>query len=546
MRSIHRITCIILVIFLATPSYSQKKGLESIEQADLELHMDFLASDELKGRATGDPGLLIAASYLAAQAKHLGLKSADESNGYFQHYIISEKSYDREQCAITVITGDENVIVSKEAFYMFPAVRGNREIIEGEVVFAGYGINDEANSYNDFKDVDVAGKIVLIMDRAPMNEDGSEAQFDDRKWNSMQNFQFKLGNIMAQQPKAVLLVLDPKSGFSSLAEKFPQVISYIESSKSLKENGSESRSAQSRPGMMIIHRDVANSLLASTGKKLAALQQEIDETLTPQSFLIKDVQVKIDLVMKETDHEVPNVFGIIEGSDPSLKDEMIIYTAHFDHVGTDGQGGVFNGADDNASGTVGLIEIAEAFLQEKKPPKRSVGFLWVSAEEIGLFGSKYFADHPMVPIESISSVINLDMISRTETESDRAAGDRVTISGGDSVKVIGGIQSKVLMDLNVEALAEMGLPANYQYNDINHSSRFFYRSDHVNFAMNDIPVIFYSTGTHVDYHQLTDDLSRVDYDRFVEMTKLSFLMGYKAANYKGEITVDNPMSGWGQ
>ncbi len=545
MRALQKITIVLVVFFIALPIYSQKKGLQSVNQADLELHMDFLASDELEGRSTGDPGLNIAAAYLAAQAKHLGLKSADPENGYFQHYIITEKSYDRELCGMTITAEGKEPVVNRDAFYMFPATPGMKETIEGEAVFVGYGINDEANSYNDFLDIDIAGKIVLMMDRAPMNEDGTEAQFDNEKWSGMQNFQFKIRHIMMQQPKAILLVFDPKCGFSSLAEKLPQVVSYIESSKSLKIDGPGPQSSQVMPKMLIIHRSVADQLLAPSGKDLAAIQEQIDRTLTPHSFLIEDVNLKIDLVMNENDLVVPNVFGYIEGYDQVLKNEMVIYSAHFDHLGTDGAGGVFNGADDNASGTVGLIEIAEAFLSEKKAPKRSVGFLWVSAEEIGLFGSKYFSENPLVPIESIASVINLDMISRTKTAEDEASGrSDLTISGGDTVKVIGGIQSKVLMDINVEALEEMELPANYTYNDISHPSQFFYRSDHINFARHDIPVIFYSTGTHVDYHELTDDLSRVDYDRFVKMTQLSFLLGYKTANYKGPIEVNNPMSGW--
>jgi Zn-dependent M28 family amino/carboxypeptidase len=219
--------------------------------------------------------------------------------------------------------------------------------------------------------------------------------------------------------------------------------------------------------------------------------------------------------------------------------------AHFDHVGTDGQGGIFNGADDNASGTVGLIEIAEAFMNEKKPPRRSVGFLWVSAEEIGLFGSQYFAEHPLVPIEEIVSAINLDMIGRTKSEEDLESNrSSLTIVGRDTVKVIGALQSSMLMELNEEALDETGLVGNYHYNDINHPDRFFFRSDHINFARKDIPVLFYSTGTHRDYHMVTDTEDRIDYVKFERMVELSYLVGYKLANHKGPIVVDNPMSGW--
>lgn len=343
------------------------------------------------------------------------------------------------------------------------------------------------------------------------------------------------------------MVLDPKSGFSSIGEKIPSVVKYLESSKSLKGEEEETLSMTGRPQMLIIHRSLADQLLETSGKNLANIQNEIDKSLQPKSFLLPHVQLKIEAIMNESVLKVPNVFGLIEGSDPVLKDEVVLYMAHFDHLGTDGQGGVFNGSDDNASGSVALIEIAEAFLKEKKQPKRSIGFLWVSGEEIGLFGSSYFADHPMVQIENIAAAINLDMVARTQTEEDRQS-DRndLTICGGDTVEVIGGLQSKVLMELNAQSLDEVGLIGNYTYNDLNHPSQFFYRSDHISFARKDIPVIFYSTGTHVDYHELTDTEAKTDYDRFIEMTRLSFLLGLKTANYKDAIEVDNPMSGWGK
>ncbi len=534
-----------MLSLFAITSFAQKKGLESINRPDLEMHMEFLASDELEGRATGEPGLDIAARYLAAQVKHLGLISADPENGFYQYYAITEKAYDREKCQISILPKGKDAIINKESFYIFPGAPDNVTSIEGEVVFAGYGINDEAHDYNDLEGLDLSGKIVMIMDRAPMNEDGTEAQFDNEKWNSMQNFQYKMRNIMGQGPKAVLLVFDPKCGFNSLGEKLPQVVNFLESSKSLKSDEEDSQSMQGGPQMLIIHREVADLLLETSGKNLADIQNEIDKTLTPNSFLLPDVNLKIDAVMKETEYMVPNVFGMIEGSDPVLKEEVVLYMAHFDHLGTDGQGGVFNGSDDNASGSVALIEIAEAFLKEKKQPKRSVGFLWVSGEEIGLFGSSYFADHPMVPVENIAAAINLDMVARAQSEEDRQSDrDDLTIEGGDTIEVIGGIQSKVLLDLNAQSLKEVGLIGNYTYNDLDHPSQFFYRSDHISFARKDIPVIFYSTGTHVDYHELTDTEDKTDYDRFIEMTQLGFMLGYKTANYKEAIEVDNPMSGW--
>jgi hypothetical protein len=530
---------------LIVPVQAQKKGLESINRKDLKKHMLFLASDELEGRDTGEPGMEVAARYLAVQAESLGLKPADPENGYLQPFIIEEKAIDRENSNTTIHIEGEEALVNKENFYLFPPPQGKEISLEGEVVFAGYGINDEANAYNDFEDIDVQGKVVLIMNRAPMNEDGTKMQFDHDKWNGMQNMQYKLPGIFQQGAKAVLLVFDPKSGYQSIEDMNPGIARYLGKSRSLKKEEEASDRQGMGSNIVLIHRSVANQLLSGSGKNLEELQQEIDRNLVPQSFALEGTSVKVHLQMETKEVVVSNVFGLIEGSDPLLKEEAVIYLAHYDHVGTDGQGGVFNGADDNASGTVALLEIAEAFMVEKKRPKRSIGFLWVAAEEIGLFGSQYFADFPLVPAEQTAAVINLDMVGRTKTPEDAESNRTgLTIVGGDSVKVIGGMQSKVLMKINEKTLDEMGLVGNYTYNDLTHSERYFYRSDHISFARKDIPVLFYSTGTHADYHMLTDVEERLDYDKFLKMARFCYKAGFNVARYPDPIEVDNPMSGW--
>jgi len=545
MNAIQRIFALAVFILFCFSAQAQKAGLQSIHPEELKMHLQFLASDELEGRDTGEPGLQVAARYLAVQAGHLGLTPIDADRDYLQPYFIREKAYDLEHSQTTISVADTVTKVNRQSFYIFPAPQGDQTIIEGEVVFAGYGIKDEQNNYNDFENIDLKDKVVLIMNRAPMNEEGTEALFDDNKWNSMQNFQYKMPYIYSQQPRAVLVVMDPKSGLQSIEDMNPAIANYLGKSRVLKPDEEESTTRGNRPAMVLIHRSVADQLLEASGKSLKDLQLEIDRNLAPQSFLLEGTRVKVELNMETRDLEIYNVFGLIEGSDPTLKDEVVIYTAHYDHMGTDSQGGVFNGADDNASGTVALIEIAEAFMKEKKRPKRSIGILWVSAEEIGLFGSQYFADHPLVPTENISAVINLDMLGRTRTEEDvKSSRSGLTIQAGDSVKVIGGLQSTVLMDINKKVLEEMGLVGNYEYNDIHHPDRYFYRSDHVNFARKDIPVLFYSTGTHRDYHMLTDVEERIDYDKYLKMTRFCYKVGFEVAQYRGPIVVDKPMSGW--
>nr|ABD75779.1 predicted aminopeptidase [uncultured bacterium] len=545
MRNLFRAGQLLLIIALVLPLQAQKKGVSSIQSGDLKPHMKFLASDELEGRETGSRGLEIAARYLASQAEGLGLESVNGEEGYFQHYVIHEKAYDRENSKAVITTAGHDSLISRDPFYFFSSNREDRTVLEGEVVFAGYGIHDVEQDYNDFKDLDIEGKIVLIMSRAPMDEKGAELRFGGQKYSGMMSFRSKLPYIYSQNPKAVLMAYDPKSGMRSLEEVSAGMTDYLSRSRSLDGEGRESSPERARPLMVTIHRNLADLILRESGKNLEEWQREIDRDLTPHSFPLEGTALRIELQMKHTELVVPNIFGLIEGSDPDLKDEVVLYMAHFDHLGTDGKGGVYNGADDNASGTAGLIEIAQAFKNEKKPPRRSVGFLWVSAEEIGLFGSQYFADHPLIPIDNIAAVINLDMIGRTKNLEDMQSGrSGLTISGGDTVKVIGGLQSSLVMEINKEVLEEMGMVGNYQYNDRNHPDRYFYRSDHINFARKDIPVLFYSTGTHRDYHTVEDTEDRLDYNNFEKMVRMGYLVGDRLAGYNGPIEVDNPMSDW--
>jgi len=545
MKTIRDLSIAIFISLIVAPLLAQKTGLESIKAHDLKTHMLFLASDELLGRNTGEPGMNIAARYLAVQAERLGLISADPENGFFQPYIIQEKAIDRTKSTATITVPGMDPIINRDPFYIRPVAIGDKTIIESEVVFAGYGIKDEEHHYNDFENIDIEGKVVLIMNRAPMNEAGNEMQFENYKWSGLWNFQYKLPYIYSLRPKAVLMVHDPKSGVQSIEEMDPRIADFLGKFTDLKSEESEQSLSRDRPRLVFIHRSVADQLLDGAGKSLNELQLEIDRNLTPHSFHLDGINIKIELNIETTDLEVSNVFGLIEGSDPVLKDEVVIYMAHFDHVGTDEKGGVFNGADDNASGTVALIEIAEAFLKEKKRPKRSVGILWVSAEEIGLFGSKFFAEHPMVPLEKIAAAINLDMVGRTKTKEDEEnTRHALTIVGYDTVKVIGGLQSKVLMKISKKSLKEMGLEGNYTYNDPKHSDNYYYRSDHINFARKDIPVLYYSTGTHRDYHMVSDEEKLIDYDKFLRMTRFCYVAGYNVAQYSDPIEVDNPMSSW--
>jgi hypothetical protein len=536
---------ILLLSVISLSLSGQKPGSKSITIPELEAHISFLASDELKGRDTGDDGLLIAARYIASQARFLGLDPLDDDRDYYQYYSLMERSYDDAKSGITISGPMDESRVYREEFIVLPRNLHSDLIIEGRVVFAGYGIKDDDHGYNDFEDIDIEDKIVLIMTRAPLDEDGLNFQFDSEKWGSSHNLQYKLQYLSENHAKAVLLVFDPKSGVQSMSEVNPRIAAYLSSDLDLKKDEVQKKD-NDRLKTIMIHRNVADGLLEGSGKNLEELQKEIDRDLQPGSFELENKTARIEINRKENEIIVPNIFGYIEGRDPELKKELVLFIAHYDHVGYDDDGNIYNGADDNASGTVALLEIAEAFQSESKRPARSIGFLWVSAEELGLFGSEYYADHSLWDIEKTAAVINLDMVGRTRTEQDipDSSQNQYTIVGGDTIKVIGGLQSKMLMEINKKTLQESGMIGEYKYNNRFHPERYFYRSDHFNFVKKDIPVLFYSTGTHHDYHKPTDIPENIDFDKFLKMTRFCYLAGFNIANHKGPITVDNPYSSW--
>lgn len=275
---------------------------------------------------------------------------------------------------------------------------------------------------------------------------------------------------------------------------------------------------------------------------MTELQDQIDNELKPKSFLIADKTITIKTTVKESRTEVPNVVGFIEGSDPELKNEVVLYSAHFDHIGERDDENIYNGADDNASGSIALLELAEAFQSLNQKPKRSIVLLWVSGEEIGLYGSRFYSNNPLISLKNTLVDINLDMVGRVKTEADSVNPEM--ISERESVFVIGGHQSKELLEINNNVFKKMQLKPDYTLGDLNHPDRLYYRSDHINFAQKDIPCLFITTGLHGDYHTIRDTYDRIDFEKFLKVTKLVYLLGFEVANRPERIEVDNPYSTW--
>jgi hypothetical protein len=531
-----------LLVYYGSDVFSQQisEALASISASDLESHLSFLASPLLKGRLNGGEGLDIAANYIASQAHKIGLKPAN-GNSYFYPYYVVEKSFDRDKTQIIVSTrGVESEPIREPIYQIYPMGPANNEI-EGEIVFAGYGIRTEKYNYNDFDTISLNGKIVLILDRAPSTPDGNMCLFEDQRWMSVNGLQMKIQGLMYDRPKAILIVPDPKSGRSSLEESSSGLAGYLASSMALKGHEEIAQNIPGAPVIMYVHRKVANEILKGTGMNIADLQNAIDRELKPHSFAVRDKILKISEVSLTEEKKLPIVAGIVEGSDPVLKEEVVIFSGHMDHIG--GEGANINpGADDNASGCSALLELAEAFQLLKTKPLRSVLFLWVSGEEVGLFGSEFYVENPIFPLAKTVADLNMDMIGRVKGIADTT--DQTPMTGPNAVFVITGNQSRELVSIVDNAAKKTNLVLDYSLSGTNHPLMLFARSDHYNFVQKDIPVLFFSTGLHTDYHKPGDVIEKINFGKMELITRTMFLTGYQVANRKNRIIVDNPFSKW--
>lgn len=537
------ITLLVITSLSAVLTQAQKYATANpISESDLESHVSFLASPLLKGRMNGEEGLEIAGSYLASQAKKAGLKPAN-SNSFFQPFTVIKKTTDYSKTSVKIITNGKDSVFSTEPFLNLVPTGPANFSLEGEVVFAGYGIKADKYSYNDLENIKPEGKILLILDRAPMNDEGNKLKFEEPAWNSEFNIQSKLTTLLLTKAKAILVVSDPKSGYNSLEESNPGIASYLEAKTALP--GAKDEMANpfmsAMPKVLFIHRKMADELLKGTGSDLATLQKDIDNTMKSRSFPIENKKLIINAGISDSEMTLNNIAGYIEGSDPVLKNEVLIFSGHYDHIGASGEK-IFAGADDDASGCAALLEMAEAFTGMKKPPKRTILFLWVAAEEIGLYGSESYTKAPLFPLEKTVADLNMDMIGRVKGVADTS--DQNPMSGPNTVFVITDNQSSELLAIAKKADERNKIDFDYSLGGKDHPLQLFSRSDHYNFVKKDIPVLFFTTGLHTDYHTQGDVIGKIDFAKMELVTKTMFEIGLEVANRKTRLVVDNPFSSW--
>ncbi|WP_133274267.1 M28 family peptidase [Hymenobacter radiodurans] len=508
----------------ATTDWAATYG-PTITQADLRQHLTILASDAYEGRETGEKGQKMAAEYISKQFKDLGLTGPVQGsdNPYLQHFTMVRSTW---ADGATLKVGGQTYKWLTD-FYAAGASPFQQETAI-QPVFAGYGI--EQDGYSDYASLgDVKGKDLIILLGEPMNaqkqpvlgKDGSPS-----KWGT----DYRAKSAMATQKgaRSVFFVdTDPNGNFSKLAARMAPYIS--RPSINFKEAPA---SANPRAATFFVSPAVGGKMLGTTAAALTQYQTSVGKAGKPVAATFKPAKVSINAAKKLEDFTTENVLGYLEGTDK--KDELLVVSAHYDHIGiVDGE--VNNGADDDGSGTVSVIEMAQAFTQAKKDghgPRRSILFLTVTGEEKGLLGSEYYTDHPVFPLEKTIADLNIDMVGRTDKEHE-GKGDYVYVIGSDKL-------SSELHAINEAANKKYtNIDMDYRFNDPEDPNRFYYRSDHYNFAKHKIPVAFYFNGVHDDYHAAGDEVEKIEFPKMEKRAQLVFYTAWELANRDNRIVVDS-------
>jgi hypothetical protein len=522
-------TVIFALLAFSLTTSAQKTGLRSINKNDLKAYMSFFASDEMKGRELGTETNQTAALYLKTNLMRLGIKPLPITGDYFQKIPLQSKEIVKKETGFKIKNNNGDTIFSTDSLIYLMPLSESMEVT-GNIVFAGYGYEDTISGYNDLKDVDLNGKIVVIMTRSPQMVLKGEGNmiFDSGTEEP------KLGSVFSRAPAAIFYVYDPKSKFpDAYASGLMDLAAGQPGDKSFTLKNQEDNSVPVQIAFITQH--TANMILKTTGYSLRQMQDKISTGGKPVSTIIPEITATLKTGIETTDFAGTNVVGIIEGSDPELKNECVIYTAHFDHEGVNNLVEVFNGADDNASGSMALLEVARAFTELKKKPLRSIIFAWVNGEEKGLLGSEYYAGNPVIPMEKTLLDINLDMVGRSKLPADtgKFMGFDMTVTQPGEILVYTAHESTELLNIMSSAAKNTGVRVTDMGKDLE-----FGTSDHASFIAKGVPALFFNSGIHSDLHQIGDDNDKIDFDKMEKVSKMVFLLGYKVANQRHRFKLD--------
>jgi len=494
MKTPRTLLCVLGALFIG-PALSAPDLQAPRYTADVH----FLASDAMKGRGNGSPELEKAADYIAEQLRRAGLQPGGEDGTFFQKFEVTTGA--------TLGIKNELVVAGStlridEDFV--PILFSDTAEFEGPMIFAGYGITAPEYKYDDYAAIDATNKIVVVLGHEPQELD-PKSVFAGTDFTPYASYVNKAINARMHGAKGIIFITDPRHEYEDV--------------------GPATRREESGDvGIPAVHakRASVDAAFKASGKDLAALQQEIDKTLTPQSFEPANVRARIATEVVRTRSTVRNVLAALPGSDPQLKDEWVVIGAHYDHLGFGGAsslapsqiGAIHHGADDNASGTAGLIELARNAAANRSTWKRSVLFIGFAAEEIGLLGSAYFTNHPTIPLTSINAMFNMDMIGRVS----------------EGKLSVGGVGTSPAFGPSLAALHPgSGLT-------ITATESGYGASDHTAFNAKKIPVLFFFSGSHTDYHKPSDTADKINVDGALKVLALVYGLAERVAAEPQKLT----------
>jgi hypothetical protein len=468
------VLCVVLCLALSLWAADQPQ----VNPKRLQDHVNYLAGPKMRGRGTGSKELEKAGQYIADHFKKAGLEPGAR-NSYFQPFPVTVGGQLGKQNRLEVVRGAERDILRAGSDYI-PLNFSDSGQASVPVVFAGYGISSQEHNYDDYAGLDVKDKAVIVLQHEPQ-EENEKSVFAGTQLTTHAGIVSKAINARLHGARVMILVNDPvpHAGQEDVLTRFGSL------------------SGPDNADMLLIHarRTVVEKWIAPGGKTLADLQKAIDERLQPQSAALAGVTLNLNVDVRRITATTRNVVAVLRGSDPALAAEAVVIGAHYDHLGTGNSssmdpkavGQVHPGADDNASGTAALLEVASTLTAVSPKPRRSIVFIAFSAEELGLRGSAHFTKSPTWPLEKITAMINLDMVGRPR----------------DNKLYVGGIGTSPAFKEILDRANNTGL-------QLSASSQGGYgSSDHQSFYVKNIPVLFFFSGLHADYHKPSDTPERI-------------------------------------
>jgi len=509
----------LLSLGLASATAFAQQPDQSIQQDALKADVYFLSAPEMAGRKTASNESRIAANYVASAFLRLGLKPVGDNGSYFQNYDLTVAAQDDAHTALTVRKGnvEKSYQLGRDFDLTWITQTTNPTTASGPVVFLGYGIRAPEYSYDEFAHLDLRGKIVLILPHEPQERDPASKFLG--AWHTYHAYdQLKYEEIRKAGAAGILEIIEKNPHRPQAASSAPRQDWFPEAIYSLPEYWDLP--------VFAISEELADDLLSGSGQSVATLRRAIDGDLQPHGFELASVQAT--LAKAYTNRRVVtarNVLGLLEGSDPKLKNEYVIVSAHHDHLGVV-NGRTQFGADDNASGEAALLEVARAFATSKSRPKRSILFASFDSEEAGMLGSFYYAKHPVLPLAQAAAVLNMDMVGRNEDSPTWKLDAAYT---AQSVNLVGTLYSPTLR--SAAELANRALQLHLDFKtDAEDKEEWLARSDQYVFATLGIPAILFNTGEHPDYHTENDTWDKLNYPKLEKIARLVYGTAEGVAN----------------